>query len=208
MFGFTVGDLRVRRHNKGNHCETISIACSSTNPAQIELIRGLFAPYGHIWQGIANERGVVSIEAFVDFSFSFLLGKNWHTHTSFWDTDKTFLAFLSGFTDAEGYISVATGKAKLGWGNYDEKLLRYLKERLEEMGMLMSSVTCDNLKGYVGKDGYVRQANYYSLSCNRKASLKPLLSRMAVLLRHKDKQESLQRALSNIDYRNKKYGYK
>ncbi|MDO8593892.1 MAG: LAGLIDADG family homing endonuclease [bacterium] len=206
LFGFAVGDLRVRLHNKKGGSETISIACSSNKPAQISLINELFISFGHIWRGKPNQREVVSIEAFVNLSFSFLLGKDWKSFAKSIKTRKQFLAFLAGFSDAEGSIFISRGMAQMSWGNYDRALLLFFKKGLANLGVITGTVTSDHLQGYRGRDGYVRSRDYYHLSCARKASLEKLLNMLVFFSRHDDKRCALVRALANITERNQKYG--
>lgn len=201
ILGFAVGDLRVRLCGKSEKCETISIACSSNKPAQITLIRELFSRYGHIWQGNPGRSDIVSIEAFVDLSFSFLLEKNWVRQKSVHFAPEDFVAFLAGFTDAEGSIFFSQGMAKIAWGNYDFKLLKYIKKRLLEIGVRTTNVINDHLKGYEGKDGYRRNSDYYHIRCSRKNDMLILLSRIMPFMRHADKLKRANEALENIKAR-------
>lgn len=202
--GFAVGDLRVRLHNKGGKSETISIACSSTKPAQINLIKKLFSSYGHIWVSKKNNKGIVSIEAFVDLSFSFLFknSKNIRKNLKSFNKESVFLSFLAGFSDAEGSIYISNNQARMSWGNYDLFLIEYIKQGLHNIGIETSKIICDNLQGYEGKDGYKRKKNYYHLTCNKKMFLKNLLEILDPYIFHSDKKKSLKIALKNISDRN------
>ena len=211
LIGFTIGDLRVRR-NGGSRSKTISIACASTKPAQIELIERLYMPYGRIWKSRPNSRGVVSIEAFVDLSFGFLLPQNIKEgvdsiFTKIFIKDEYFLSFIAGFTDAEGSAFISKNQATLSWGNYNQKILKRTKVKLAEMGIRTRKIVCDHLTGYQGKDGYRRSADYYHLSCGRKESLWRLLILLNPLLRHIDRRKAVERALRNIRIRNRMYGF-
>lgn len=206
LIGFAVGDLRVRLHNKKGKSETISIACSSTKPAQIILIRDLFKTYGHIWEGKPNCRGVVSIEAFVDLSFSFLLGKDWRKHSEFLKKSPYFPAFLAGFTDAEGSIFFTRGMARLSWGNYDGEILSFIRQCLIDLNIKAPAIVCDNLKGYIGKDGYIRRQDYFHLTFAKKESILKLLFLLEPYIRHADKRVKLHDAVENIIERNRKHG--
>ncbi len=48
LLGFRAGDLCVHKANYSDTSLTIVVACSSTVPEQIELIRSLFESYGAI----------------------------------------------------------------------------------------------------------------------------------------------------------------
>ena len=202
-----MGDLRVRLHNKKGRSETISIACSSSKLAQIKLIRDLFSSYGHIWEGQPNYRGIVSIEAFVDLSFNFLFKdkNNVEDNLKLFKKRSHFLSFLAGFSDAEGSIFISRGMAQMSWGNYDKKILDYIKNGLTKINVRTGSINNDHLKGYKGKDGYKRNKNYYHLCCAEKSSLEKLLNMLKQYIRHGDKIKSSEIALNNIQERNKKF---
>ncbi|CAN5679506.1 hypothetical protein BH11PAT2_BH11PAT2_07690 [soil metagenome] len=186
LLGFAIGDLRVRRQHKGG--ETIGIACSSTHSAQISLIYNLFSPYGRVWIGKENSKGVVAIEAFVDLSFSFLLKKTRNIEWVF-RKESHFYAFLAGFTDAEGSICVTRqGKMILAWGQYDQNLLQKIHDALQVFGYRVGNVRSDHLAGYQGKDGYIRNKDYHHLVCAARESLLKLLIALKSYIRHDEKK--------------------
>lgn len=205
LLGFAVGDLRVRKQYKES--ETIGIACSSTHPAQIALIQNLFSPYGRVWVGEANKSGVVSCEAYMDLSFSFLLPQGRSIDWVF-DIPTQFLAFLAGFTDAEGSIFISKqNKAILTWGQYDEQLLTKIKAQLGKLGYQTGSIINDHLKGYRSRDGYVRSQDYFHLTCARQGSLIGLLNALQPYVKHAEKRKGLFKVLATLIARpkNKKY---
>ena len=201
LLGFAIGDLRVRaQHEKS---ETIGIACSSTHPAQIALIRSLFSLYGRVWVGKTSNSGVVACEAFVDLSFSFLLPKERSIDWIF-EAPSHFFAFLAGFTDAEGSIFISNQKkAILTWGQYNQHLLKLIKGYLHELGYQTGSVLNDHLKGYVGKDGYVRTQNYFHLTCAKQESLTDLLNVLKPYIKHTEKQRAISKALAFLSRKRK-----
>lgn len=189
LLGFAIGDLRVRMQHKNG--ETISVACSSTHPAQISLIQELFSPYGRVWIGSPNSRGVVSCEAYVDLSFKFLLPEHRSVDWVFNRSDS-FFGFLAGFTDAEGSLFISgQGKATITWGQYDGELLGSIKRTLDTYAIQTGNVINDHLAGYQGRDGYVRQKDYCHLTCTKRASLGKLLDSLEPHLRHQEKREAL-----------------
>lgn len=204
LMGFAIGDLRVRKCGF-KKSETISIACSSTKLAQIELIESLFSPYGYIWKSKPNKRKVVNIEAFVDLSFDFLLPSNIINHDWVFADNRYFLPFLGGFTDAEGsiFISKRNNQAVISWGNYNHVLIAKIRNNFQGLGIKTGSIICDHLKGYRGQDGYRRQSDYYHLSCSRMKSLEQLLVLIKPFLKHEDKILALNQALKNIRLRTK-----
>lgn len=197
LLGFAIGDLRVRKQYRDS--ETIGIACSSTHPAQIILIQSLFSPYGRVWVSQESGRGVISCEAFVDLSFSFLLPKERSIDWIF-GTASHFLAFLAGFTDAEGSVFISGNKkAVITWGQYNEQLLKQIKFRLAKLGYQTGSVINDHLKGYRGKDGYARKQDYFHLTCAKQESLSALLSALRPYVKHAEKQQAISKVLLFLD---------
>ncbi|PIP29929.1 hypothetical protein COU12_01800 [Candidatus Jorgensenbacteria bacterium CG10_big_fil_rev_8_21_14_0_10_54_38] len=205
LLGFTIGDLRVRRHG-GERSKTISIGCASTKPAQIKLIKSLFSPYGRVWVGQRNREGKIFVEAFVDLSFGFLLTDERLKINWVFSKNEHFLSFLAGFTDAEGSVFISRNQAFVSWGNYNHELLSRIKSNLEKLGIQVGSVVSDHLQGYKDKDGYVRSADYHHLTCGRKKSVQMILTALQPLMRHTDKKRALSEALKNITIRNKQFG--
>lgn len=205
LIGFTIGDLRVRK--KGENSETINIDCGSTKKAQINLIFRLFKPYGRVWISKPNKRGVIQIECFLDKSFNFLLKKRTTVEQWLFKNKKYFLSFLAGFTDAEGSIFISKNKAAISWGNYNYKLLKQIHGRLKQFNVKTGNIICDYLKGYQGKDGYKRKADYYHFICSAKESLQQLLHMLKPFLKHADKKKASEMALNNIKVRNKSHSF-
>lgn len=195
LLGFAIGDLRVRRLNKGGG--TISIGCGSTKPAQIELIEKLFSGYGRVWKGAPDKRGAVNIEAFLNDTFSFLL-PDAREYKWCANAEGTFFAFLAGFTDAEGSFFVSNGKAFISWGNYNVTILRFIRSNLLKFGIDAPALHRDSLKGFVGSHGYPRKKNYWHLTITRKAMLEKLLNQLSARLRHADKHRALVRVRQNL----------
>ncbi|MFH1161775.1 MAG: LAGLIDADG family homing endonuclease [Candidatus Jorgensenbacteria bacterium] len=206
LIGFSIGDLRVRKAGK-SECQTIGLACSSTKPAQIRLIKDLFSPYGRVWVSRPSSGDKISVEAFVDLSFGFLLPAEREKIDWIFNNDRHFLPFLAGFTDAEGSIFISRKQAFLSWGNYNHSLLSRIRDALEKLGIQTGEVVCDHLRGYKGKEGYRRKADYYQLRCGRKKPLQSLLKMLQPFLRHRDREMALRRALKNIAVRNAEFGF-
>lgn len=202
LLGFTIGDLRVRNHNKIKS-ETISIACGSTKKAQIDLIEDLFKSYGRVWRGKPTSKGIINIEAFVNHSFNFLL-KDEREYTWCANKDSNFYAFLAGFTDAEGSFYISDGKAFLAWGNYNKEILEFIHSTLLIKGFIPPNISCDVLKGTYGSHGYIRNQNYCHLSICRKLELEKIIIKLKPYLRHSDKLKRLALIEKNIKLRKKK----
>lgn len=201
MIGFRLGDLRVRKIWENS--ETIHIDCGSTKKEQIDLIRNLFQEYGRVWISKPTRKGRIQIEAHLNDSFSFLLEKKvprWIIRD-----EKCFFSFLAGFTDADGCISVSKNKAYYSLGNYDNKLLFLIRDKLREFGIeSLGPYECDT-SNYIGFDGYGHNQNYWILSVSRKKHLLELLNNTEQYIKHKKKIRDLDRAKKNILERNKKF---
>ncbi len=200
LLGFAIGDLRVRNHN-GAHSMTISIGCDSTKPAQITLVRQLFSKYGRVWVGAPDKRGAINIEAFVNKSFDFLLPTE-REYTWCGREEGHFFSFLAGFTDAEGSLFISSGKAHIAWGNYNTKVLAFIRSGLTHFGIEAPNMCCDSLRGYVGTHGYVRRKNYCHVICVRKEIVQKLIDKLSPHMRHADKKNGLVRLHKNLIMRN------
>jgi hypothetical protein len=196
LTGFAIGDLRVRVLN-GGRSETISIGCGSTKRAQIKLFESLFSKYGRVWKGLPDKRGAINVEAFVDKSFSFLLPKR-RDYRWCISSRRHFFSFLAGFTDAEGSFFISRGKAFAAWGNYNRKILQFIKDGLLKFGVQSPKLYSDSLKGYVGSHGYARNKNYWHLSLVRKDVVATLLRALEPFLQHEDKMTALVRLRKNL----------
>jgi|SRR3989344_5087488 len=199
LLGFTIGDLRVRMHN-GARSETISIGCGSTKPAQIKLINNLFSKYGHVWISKPDKRGAVNLEAFVNRSFAFLLPG---ARDYLWcgEDKKKFFSFLAGFTDAEGSFYISSGKAFISWGNYDTKVLNFIRVGLAQYGIIPPQMNCDSLRGYLGTHGYRRNNNYCHVTCAKKDVVSQLISNLEPFILHSDKKRKLMFLKKNLEQR-------
>jgi hypothetical protein len=202
LIGFAIGDLRVRNHNKIKS-ETISIACGSTKQAQIDLIYSLFSQYGRVWVGKPDKRGAINIEAYVNTSFAFLLPDQ-RSYTWCGKKSSTFLAFLAGFTDAEGSFFITNNQARIAWGNYDNDILLFIKEQLGSLHITSSNIHTDKLQGHVGSHGYARNKNYHHLAITQKVMVSELLKQLKPYLKHQDKLKRLAVLEKNIKLRNTK----
>lgn len=205
LIGFAMGDLRVRKVYPNS--ETILIDCGSSKKEQIKLISKLFKPYGRVWIGRPNRKGHIQIECAVNFSFDFLLRKRILMDQWILKNKKYFAAFLAGFTDAEGCISITNkGLAFYSLGNYNSQLLSQIHNQLQKIGIICPKLTEGKTRGYIGKEGYANNQNYWSLRLNRKIHLLKLFDLISPYLRHLAKIRGLQKAKQNIKLRNKKYG--
>lgn len=199
MIGFRIGDLRVRKQHKNSR--TICVACSSTIPEQIQLIKELFKKYGRVWiKKSAN--GITHTEAYLNESFDFLLTKN--VPKEIFDNKDDFFSFLAGFIDAEGHIGVYRKMAKFTIGNYDSKLLKKISKNLTRYGIICKKPTSDNRKGKLNSSGYKYNNNYCTLRIYNKENLSKLFKEILPFIKHRNKLKSLNIAINNVNQRMKR----
>ncbi len=206
IIGFAMGDLRVRKTYQNS--ETVHIDCGSTHKAQIDLIGELFKKYGRVWLGKPDKRGSTQIECFVNDSFDFLLLKRSLADVWIMRSRKTFAAFLAGFSDAEGCVSISRGMAYFSLGNYNSCLLKQIKEKLEDMGIICSKLHEGKGKGRIVFGKYKQNQNSWQLGVHRKTSLLNLFDLISPYVKHKEKQEAIMNARNNIRERNTKFGFR
>lgn len=206
LIGFAMGDLRVRKTSPRS--ETIHVDCGSTQEAQIRLITELFKPYGRIWVGKPDKRGARQIECFLDESFKFLLVPRQLADRWIIARRDYFAAFLAGFVDAEGCISITgNGQAYFSLGNYNRLLLQQIRGRLVRFGIPVGKLCESRIKGRVTFKVYQHNQNYWYLRIVRKFNLLKLFALITPFLKHADKVRALARARRNIAIRNRTYGY-
>jgi len=198
LLGFGIGDLRVRKI--GQKSKTIKIDCGSTRNEQIDLFKELFEEYGRIWEGGPYEDGSIQVEAFLDESFEFMIDARDKMNELPQDKEE-FLAFLSGFIDAEGSFFITQQKAKFALGNYDQELLEKLKERLEELGIKPTKIHLNDKK-YIIEGKYERKDSYKLFQINRKDCLLKLIELISPYTKHKGKIKQMEKVKENISKRN------
>lgn len=206
LIGFAMGDLRVRKVYPNS--ETIHVDCGSTKKEQINLISKLFKPYGRIWISNPNKRGATQIECSLNESFNFLLKKRILADRWILKNEKYFTAFLAGFTDAEGCISInKSEQAFYSLGNYNYKLLGQIRNQLVNFGIHCTKLTEGKTKGRrFGKQKHIHNQNYWHFNIHRKFSLLNFFDLIDPYLKHCKRIEGMKRAKQNIRLRNEKYG--
>lgn len=207
LTGFSIGDLRVRKVYKNS--ETILIDCGSTKKEQIRLIKGLFGKYGRVWISKPKENGKTQIECGLNLSFSFLLGKFSKFPTWVSKSRKLILFAIAGFSDAEGSFFIGKNGKYAGFaiGNYNQTILKQINEWLHNL-RFKTRLCLGVKKGYTGKDGYIHQGDYWILSITVKYFLLKFTRLILPYLKHKDKIVAAKKVIKNINFRNKKYGYR
>lgn len=202
LIGFAVGDLRVRK--KYLNSETINADCGSTKKEQISLVSRLFKPYGGIWIGRSDKRGAIQIECSLNESFNFLLKKRTLIDRWILKNKDCFWAFLAGFTDAEGCISISNKCAYYGLGNYNKNLLSQIRQYLIKSKIGCSKLTESKTKGKLCFSKYFHNENYWRFGVYNKDSLLALFNLIGPYLKHSGKKKDVMIAKVNIELRDKK----
>jgi predicted DNA-binding protein (UPF0251 family) len=199
--GFCKGDCSADMAS-GEGSQTIIVKCGSTIPEQIELFEKLFKPYGHIWKGKPDERGAANIQVYVNMSFAWLLDLTDEIPAFILADDESFLAFLGGYSDAEGHIGIGNGVAVFALKSYDKRILHQIYEKLLDLGIEFPKPRIEKPKGYVTSTGIRYNQNLWCLVTTRKESLLRLFERLNPHLRHPKKIKGLEVAVKNIEERN------
>lgn len=201
IIGFRIGDLGVRKIYPNS--KTICVASGSTIPEQIYLIKSLFENYGKIWTQKTKD-GKINIQINLNLSFDFLLTKE----VPQWvlEDKNNFFSFLAGFTDAEGWIGISKNMACYSLGNCDKDLLELIRNNLIKFGIENRPLSVDKRKGKTTAEGYFFSSDYYSLKINKKKELLNLFIQLKPYIKHKNKIKALNRAIENIEWRNKQFG--
>lgn len=202
LIGFRLGDLNVRRVRL-----LIRIACSTTIPEQVQLIKALFSKYGYVYtkkSRILNNKQVIDIQCLLNESFNFLLPKNDKIEKWILLSNKFFFAFLAGYIDAEGYIFVRFYKhcnapiAGLEIQSYDKNILHQIWKKLKSLKIRCPKPFISKPKGYTSKKGTTSKQDSWRLSVNRKNDLFSLLTYIKPYIKHKKKKQALQKAENNL----------
>lgn len=196
LIGFRLGDLNVTRiHN------LIQVRCSTTIDEQIRLFETLFTNYGHI-NFTKARRGTYEICILLNESFNFLLPKHDCVDSWILNNSKYFLAFLAGYTDAEGsyFIRQPYYKTKKPpWGvfeiqSYDGNIIQTIFNKVRALG-IDAALSIDTRKKLYKHD-------MYRITIVKKQSLWNFIKLIKPYHRHQAKIQDLIRVENNLIARN------
>lgn len=137
LLGLSAGDLSVKRHYR-----QIMVTVATTHSAMIKLVHEVFGKYGHVGSYPVFIPKIRVYEwhvyTYLDKSFEFLLEKVQTIPREALEKEVCFLAFLAGYTDAEGSLIINRdrGTARFTYfiGSEDSGILSHVAERLVDMG--------------------------------------------------------------------------
>lgn len=198
LIGFRIGDLNVRTHKDPS--SSIKIKSGTTKIAQLNLMSKLFGKYGHISITGPHSIGEYQFETKLNRSFEFLLPK--HSEIPQWimDNDDYFWNFLSGYTDAEGNISLCDNRAKFRIRTCEPQILKKIHERLHQLG-IKSLYGLERKKG-LSKSGRLKlNKDCWGVTVNHAPSLVSLFAYLKPRLLHKKRYDDLLICIRNLDMR-------
>jgi hypothetical protein len=182
----------------------VVVKCTSTRVEQVELFRGLFASYGHVYTDEATlarrARQSIGMEVRLNRSFAFLVPKAEALPDWVAETDQTFFGFLAGYIDAEGYIRtyLSTGyrtlQARLEVRSYDTQLLTALTVGLNARGILCPAAQITVLAGYTNRYGVRSNRDLWRFGVSSKESLDRLFTLLDPHIRHPRRRRDMLRA--------------
>jgi predicted DNA-binding protein YlxM (UPF0122 family) len=196
MIGFRLGDLKVKAVD-GN--STVLISSNTTKLDQCELIKKVYGSYGHF--KIKDYNGVYHIYCNLDKSFNFLINKEDKIPEWILDNKDFLLAFIGGYTDAEGNIGLSQHRARFRIRTYDKKILFQIHKHLNKFGI-------NSKFGIVSKQGIYRgkkqNKDCFGVFVNSKEDLLNLFNFLKPYIKHRKRYGDLVMAENNILERNKK----
>jgi intein-encoded DNA endonuclease-like protein len=205
LIGFRLGDLYVGKLKKNG--QTIEARCSSTRWEQINLIKRLFSPYGHVRINQRDKRGAIKIRCHLNMTFDFLLNKKDKISQWIYRDDERFMAFLAGYFDAEGYMGVRKDDTS-EWqiSSYDKNILHQIYQKLNTLNIKCLKPWISREKGYIDDSFGYRNDDRWTIGVFRKNSLLRLLKFMRSYLKHPKNIKAMKIVIDNINERNKKFG--
>jgi len=202
LIGFRLGDLNVAVAEL-----QIQVRCSTTVPAQVQLIKDLFSKYTHLdiqKTRFIKEQLVTDIRCLLNKSFNFLLPKQDKIESWILKNNKFFFAFLAGYTDAEGcflirrYKNMKTLVAGFELQSCDKNIINTIWKKITSLSVQTPKPKMSRRKGYKSKIGLINRKNMWRLSIYRKNSLLKFLNFIEPYLRHPEKKNQLPLLRKNI----------
>lgn len=208
LTGFRLGDLNVEPAKL-----QIQVRCSTSRPAQVQLIKNLFSKYTHLdikKTRFINKQLITDIRCYLNKSFEFLLPKRDRVELWILKNKKFFFAFFSGYIDAEGYIftklykNSKTPAAGLEISSCDKGILKQTWSKLDEIGIKCPKPKIKTPKGYVSKSRIINRGDSWRLGVYRKTALFSLLNSIEPHIKHDKRKKNLKNAKENLISRLKK----
>lgn len=205
LIGFRLGDLYIAPAKLQIH-----MSCSSSRYNQIILIRHLFKKYSKIIvtrRRILKGKRIWEIRCLLNKSFQFLIPKNDNIEPWILGNKKLFIAFLAGYTDAEGHIftrlyrNSKTLYSGFEVQSYDKNILLQSWKKLNELGIICRKPKINKLKGYTQKNGLVNRKDLWRLGIYNKKDLYLFLTTIEPYIQHRKRKKDLLKAKKHLTAR-------
>ena len=196
LLGLRHGDLSVSRPWK----DVVRVSTSTTHPAMSELFHSLFDPYGHVYQHPRYKKDTKSYEwnlqVIVDNTFDFLLEDRDAVWKWVAERESTLLAYLAGFLDAEGTISINAARLLISmdvaYYNTNVELITFVFHSLKGLGFRPSPPYLDKKRGFVTPGYHIEmKRDYWRVVLSRFEECKRLLGRLPIKHREKVQKRTL-----------------
>lgn len=190
LIGFRLGDLNVRLVKT-----VIMVRCSSTIYQQVALIRSLFSQYGGVNLSKAR-RGTYEINCYLDNTFDFLIPK-WEKIPKWILNDRdTFLSFLAGYADAEGYFDATRDGLRIS--SQQKAIIFECCEGLNRFGFMCNTPIIVRRAGHVQKDGVINNKDMWSFAIYKRSTTFSLMSAILPYLRHLHKKKAAETIVKQL----------
>lgn len=206
LIGFRLGDLYVSKTHPNS--PTIRISTNSTIQAQLELVKKMFSPYGHVHISNADSRGAKNVRCFVNSSFGFLLSKRDAVEKWILEGKDTFFAFVAGYADAEGTFCICGGDGVFSIKTQDKNIVHTIWKYLNYHGILCKRPILGRKAGVIDNRGVKNNRDVWQLTVYRKDSLLALIREAKPFLKHSEKVKEMNLVKKNVEERNIKFGNK
>lgn len=196
MIGFRVGDLNVYRVS--DNSETLVVRCHTTQQEQVDIMESLFKKFGHVRVSV-NKHGHYHVNCFLNNSFLFLFPKDARVWLEMKEA-STRLAFIAGYTDAEGNFILNQGRARFKIDSYDYNVLQSSARWLAQSGVASKLRLIQhrgNLQRIRGKLG-MYHGDLWRLNINEAKSLAKFIVLIRPFLRHRQRLRDLDASYRNI----------
>jgi hypothetical protein len=199
LIGFRLGDLHITTF--GSADSTVVVNCSTTKQEQLDLIAGLFAPYGHVHIGRAGLKGCRNITVYLNNTFSFLVPKEDAVPPWVQDSASCSISFAAGYIDAEGSFFLTGAEARFAISSYDRNIIHWLYDWLNRVDVQCRPPYLAGRTGAMRPNGSMYKKDVWTVTVNRKRSLLKVTVLLEPHLRHAKRSSDLQRVKANVEAR-------
>lgn len=182
LIGFRLGDLNVYRNY-----DSVCVQTSTTINEQVKLLKEIFEKYSNVNVKKYSD-GAFHIQVRLNKTFEFLVTKDDNIENWILESDKYFIAFLAGYTDAEGNIQTFKNRLRIRIRSCDKNLLYLAHQKLNEMGIY--SIYRLELPAGIYKYNKLNK-DFLGLSINRQEDIINLTKLMLPYMKHAKKRKIL-----------------